>query len=118
MNAGVPKFEPILTAQEKREMRGQLFCQREFVGVDLAEADLRGARFVRTIIDTCNLEGADLRGALFIECDLRALVLRRAKFGENRFDGTILSDIVGLSDGARLSIERKGGEFQPPPSHR
>jgi uncharacterized protein YjbI with pentapeptide repeats len=113
MTAEVPTFERIFTALEKQELRDQLFRQREFAGVDLAGADLRGTSFVRTAIASCNLEGADLRGVHFIECDLHAVVMRDAVLGENRFDGTVLSDVVGLSEEARISIEHHGGAFLP-----
>jgi uncharacterized protein YjbI with pentapeptide repeats len=113
MTVEVSIFEPIFTAREKQELREQLFRQREFVGIDLAGADLRGTSFVRTTIASCNFEGADLRGVHFIECDLHDVVMRSAKWGENRFDGTVLSDVLGLSDAACISIERDGGAFQP-----
>lgn len=118
MRGDVWIFEPILTSREKRGMREQLFRHREFVGVDLSRADLRGTRFIGTAIDSCNLVGADLRGAVFIECHLHSVVLHGARLGENRFDGTVLSDIVGLSEEARLSIELKGGAFRPPRASR
>ncbi len=104
-------FERILTPQEKSELHGQVFRDRELVGVDLSGADLRQARFERVVLDKCNLTGADLRGAHFILCDLRFVVLVEARLGENRFDGTTLVEVAGLTADGRQLIERQGGAF-------
>jgi hypothetical protein len=50
----------------------------------------------------------------FIECLLHGVILRGTKLGENRFDGTVLRDVVGLSKLERLLIERSGGKLQRP----
>src|SRR4051812_19313424 len=107
-------FERILTVQEKRELQAEVFRNTELVGVDLSGADLRDARFESVVLTGCNLAGADLRGAHFVLCDLRYVVLDDAKLGDNRFYGTTLVEIVGLSEDDRLLIEREGGAFQHP----
>ena len=81
---------------------------REFVGVDFSAADLRDARFERTVLDRCNLMGADLRGAKFILCELRSVILVEARFEDSRFDGTTFVDALGLADASRVLIERAG----------
>lgn len=86
---------------------------RELVGVDFSGADLRDARFERTILDRCNLMGADLRGATFISCELRDVIFVDALFEDGRFDGTTIVDAVGLTDASRVLIERAGGALQP-----
>jgi uncharacterized protein YjbI with pentapeptide repeats len=105
-------FERILTTQEKTELRGNVFRDCELVGVDLAAADLREARFERVVLADCNLAGADLRGAHFVLCDLRGVVLKGAQLGDNRFDGTILVEVAGLTTDDRRLVERQGGAFQ------
>ena len=107
-------FEPILTSREKRELHHELFCDGEFVGVDLSGADLRNARFERTLLASCNLTGADLRGAQFVLCDVRSVDLTSAKLGENDFTGTMLMDVVGLTGEDQSLIKWAGGEFQHP----
>ncbi len=52
-------FELILTSREKRELHHELFRDRVLVGIDLSGADLHGARFEQTILESCNLAGAD-----------------------------------------------------------
>lgn len=114
MHAGLPAqpFEPILTPREKRELHHEIFRDRVLVGLDLSGADLRGARFERTILGSCNLAGADLRGAQFVLCDVRSVDLTSANLGENDFRGTMLMDVVGLSKEDRRLIECAGGAFQ------
>src|SRR5271167_1266394 len=106
-------FEPILTSREKRELRDEVFRRRALVGVDLADADLRGARFESVSLERCNLAGADLRGAQFIGCDLREVVLTATKLGDNRFHGTTVCGGIGLSEESRLAIIHAGGVVQP-----
>ena len=105
-------LEAILTLREKRELHHELFRDRALVDFDLSGADLRGARFERTILARCNLAGADLRGAHFILCDLRSVDLTSATVGDNDFRGTMLTEVMGLSDGDRCVIESAGGSFQ------
>jgi hypothetical protein len=105
-------FEPILTSREKRDLHHQVFRDRMLVGLDLSGADLRGTRFERTVLATCNLAGANLRGAQFILCDLRSVDLTNAGLGDNDFRGSMLTDIMGLSDGDRALIQESGGSFQ------
>lgn len=105
-------FEPILTSREKRELHHELFRDRTLVGLDLSGADLRGARFEGTVLTTCNLAGADLRGAKFILCDLRSVDLTNVNLGDNDFRGTMLTDIMGISDDERGLIQVSGGSFQ------
>ena len=115
MNTGMHAaltFEPILTSSEKRDLHHELFRDRTLVGLDLSGADLRGTRFEGTVLATCNLAGADLRGAQFILCDLRSVDLTNVNLGDNDFRGTMLMDIMGLSDGDRGLIEGSGGSFQ------
>jgi uncharacterized protein YjbI with pentapeptide repeats len=115
MNTGMPTaltFEPILTSREKRDLHHELFQDRTLVGLDLSGADLRGARFERTVLATCTLAGADLSGAQFILCELRSVDFTNAKFGENEFRGSMLTDVVGLSDGDRQLVQGAGGSFQ------
>lgn len=107
-------FECVLTTKEKAALRGATFANRELVGLDLSGADLRDARFERTVLVDCNLAGADLRGARLVLCDVRSVVFEDAVFGDNRFDGTTLVDVIGLGGAARTLIERSGGTFQPP----
>jgi uncharacterized protein YjbI with pentapeptide repeats len=115
MNHG-SDFESILTAREKRDLSNEVFRERDFVGVDLSGADLRGARFERVSLHACTLAGADLRGAHFIMCDLSQVLLGDAKLGDNRFYGTTLREVAGISDDARLTIVREGGVFLHPSS--
>lgn len=112
-------FERILTSGEKAALRGAVFANREFVGIDLSGADLRGARFDRTRLARCNLSRADLRGAHFNLCDLDEVVLADTLFGDNRFDGTSIVGAVGLSPPTRTLIEQWGAAVQPAhASHR
>jgi uncharacterized protein YjbI with pentapeptide repeats len=105
-------FEPILTSREKRDLHHEVFRDRMLVGLDLSGADLRGTRLERTVLATCNLAGANLRGAQFILCDLRSVDLTNAGLGDNDFRGSMLTDIMGLSDGDRALIQESGGSFQ------
>jgi uncharacterized protein YjbI with pentapeptide repeats len=106
-------FERIMTTGEKAALRGEVFASCELVGVDLSGADLREACFERARLIRCDLSGADLRGARFTLCNLRGLVVENAVFGENRFDGTILEEVVGLSSNTQELVVRGGGTFQP-----
>jgi len=107
-----PPLEPILTTHEKRELHDELFRNRVLVGLDLSGADLRNTRFEGTVLETCNLAGANLRGAQFIRCDVRSVDLTHAELGDNDFRGTMLVDVVGLSDEDRSLIHGAGGAFQ------
>ncbi len=107
-------FEAILTSREKRELHHEVFRERVFVGLDLSGADLRGARFEQTILESCNLAGADLRGAQFVLCEVRGVDLTSAQLGENDFRGTLLTSVPGLSAEDRTLIESAGGAFQQP----
>ena len=103
-------FESIFTSREKRNLRGEIFRELELVGMDLTGADLRGARFEKVLLERCDLTGADLRGAHFILCVLREVVMTDTKLGgDNRFYGTTICDVVGLSEEHRLAILRDGG---------
>jgi len=75
---------------------------------------LRGTRFERVQLEACDLTGADLRGAHFVRCALRSVLLTNARLGGNRFDGSVLTQVVGLSEEDRRSIEHDGGTFQRP----
>jgi uncharacterized protein YjbI with pentapeptide repeats len=112
MSEAAPPFERILTAREKSELGGRVFSDCEMIGVDLSGADLRGARFERVIFIKSTLAGADLRGANFILCELRFVVLTDTRLGDNRFDGTTLVEVAGLTAGERHAVERSGGAFQ------
>ncbi len=105
-------FESILTAGEKRELRAAVFRDQSLVGVDLSGADFRGARFERVQFEACDLTGADLRGAHFVRCVFRSVLMTSARLGGNRFDGSVLIQIVGLSEEDRLWIEHEGGTFR------
>jgi uncharacterized protein YjbI with pentapeptide repeats len=105
-------FERVLTTREKTELRGGVFRDCEWVGLDLSAADLRDAIFERVVLVDCTLAGADLRGAHFVLCDLRCVVLDDARLGDNRFDGTILVEVAGLTTDDRRLVERQGGAFQ------
>ena len=105
-------FEPILTSREKRDLHHERFLDRELVGVDLSGADLRSAHFERTLLASCNLSGADLRGARFVLCDVRSVDLTNVELGDNDFRGTMLMDVVGLSEESRTLIQSAGGAFQ------
>lgn len=107
------KFERILTPLEKRELRGQVFRDRDLVGVDLSGADLRNTRFENVRLASCNLAGADLRAARFVLCAFRDVVLSGARLGRNVFYGTTLTEIGGLNEDARRDVERAGGAFSP-----
>jgi uncharacterized protein YjbI with pentapeptide repeats len=106
------RFESVFSAEEKAALRDEVFMNREFVDVDFSGADLRGARFERTTLVRCNLAATDLRGARFNLCNLREVVLTDAVFGDNRFDGTMFVEAVGLNDVTRALIEHGGGSFQ------
>lgn len=108
-----PAFEKVLTAREKSELQHALFRHREVVGVDLANADLRGAHFDGVVLERCDLTGADLRGARFTLCELRDVVLAESILDGNRFDGSTFVDVVGLTASDRKVIEECGGTFQP-----
>jgi uncharacterized protein YjbI with pentapeptide repeats len=112
MSEATTLFERILTAREKTELAGQLVHDREIVGVDLSGADLRGAQFVRVVLDHCNLAGADLRGAHFIHCDLLFVVLSGVQTGDNRFVATTLVEAIGLPPDDRAAFERSGAVFR------
>ena len=112
-STGSAAFEKVLTAQEKRELKHSFFHHREVVGVDLANADLRGAHFEGVVLERCDLTGADLRGARFTLCELRDVVLAESILEDNRFDGTTFVDVVGLTAAHRRLIEECGGTFQP-----
>lgn len=106
-------FERVLTGEEKASLRGELFVDRELIGMDFSGADFRDALFEKTRLVQCSLAGADLRGASFKLCDLSAVDLAEAIFGDNRFDGTTFVDAMGLSASTRAMIEQGGGTFQP-----
>jgi hypothetical protein len=104
-------FEPILTSLEKRELRGPSFRERVLVGLDLSGADLRDARFEHTLLESCNLAHADLRGVLHV---LQPPPARAgARLGDNRFVGTTLTRIAGLTKDDCVAIQQAGGVFQP-----
>jgi uncharacterized protein YjbI with pentapeptide repeats len=107
------QYERILTTKEKSLLRGEAFKDRVLVGVDLSGADLRDARFERVVFRECTLDGADLRGTQFLLCDLHAVRLADARLGENRFAGTTLIDVEGLSESDRAIVQTAGGCFQP-----
>lgn len=104
---------PRTTLDSIGSLDGQ-FQSRALVDMDLSGADLRGARFESTVLIRCNLAGADLRGARFTLCELYGVVLTDAVFGDNRFDGTMLVDVIGLPESTRALIQKDGGTFQPP----
>lgn len=106
------RFESVLTAREKRDLAGELFCNRELVDLDFSGADLRGACFERSVLLRCSFAGADLRGARFLSCDLQSIDLADALLGGNRFDGTTLIEPVGVSASGREAIASAGGAFQ------
>ena len=105
-------FESVLTAREKRELAGEVFCNRELIELDFSGSDLRGACFERSVLLRCSFAGADLRGARFLSCDLESIVLADAVLGDNRFDGTTLVEAIGVSASAREAIASGGGAFQ------
>jgi hypothetical protein len=105
------KFERVLSLREKHALRGIVFRDRRIVGIDLAGADLRKARFLNVEIASCNLADTDLRGARFVACRLRDLVLCRARLGLNLFWGTTLTEIGGLSEEQRHAVVESGGMF-------
>jgi uncharacterized protein YjbI with pentapeptide repeats len=105
-------FESVLTAHEKRELAGELFCNRELVDLDFSGSDLRGARFERSIVVRCSFAGADLRGARFLSCNLQSIDLANALLEDTRFDGTMLVEVLGVSSSARDAISSGGGAFQ------
>jgi uncharacterized protein YjbI with pentapeptide repeats len=105
------RFEHILSSREKQELRGEVFRDRDLVGVDLSGADLRDARFENVQLVSCNLAGADLRSTQFVLCVFRDVVLSGALLGENLFYGTTLTEIGGLAEDARREVERTGGAF-------
>ena len=109
------KFEQVFSKAEKAALDGDLFLNYELVGIDLAGANLRGAHFERMTLVGCDFSGADLRGASFQDCELRAVVLADAIFEDNRFEGTRLIDVHGLSLPAEARIREGGGTF--PPAH-
>jgi uncharacterized protein YjbI with pentapeptide repeats len=110
----IPSHEHILTRNEKRDLRGELFRNIELVAVDLTDADLRDARFERVVLRGCDLANADLRGAHFVLCELTSVAFHNVRLGDNRFYGTTLADVAGLSDDDQRLVERVGGVFQPP----
>lgn len=115
MQVAVPAhspFEPIFTTREKRELHHERFADRELVGVDLSGADLRSTRFERTVLASSSLAGADLRGAEFVLCDLRSVDFSGVELGDTDFRGTMLTDVVGLSEESRALIVTAGGAFQ------
>jgi uncharacterized protein YjbI with pentapeptide repeats len=107
------KFEPILTSREKRELTGASFCQRELVELDFSGADLRGARFEQSVLVRCSFAGADLRGARFLSCDLHSIDFADAVLGDNRFDGTTIVDVGGMTATMTTIVADAGGTFQP-----
>lgn len=107
-----PPLETILTSREKRELHDELFRDRVLVGLELSGADLQNARFEGTLLEACNLAGANLRGAQFISCDLRSVDLTSVELGGNDFRGTMLMEVVGLSERDRSLIQDAGGAFQ------
>jgi uncharacterized protein YjbI with pentapeptide repeats len=111
-HVGELRFEPILTSQEKRELHHEVFRGRVFIGLDLTDADFRGARFEASVIVTCNLARADLRGAELVLCDLRSVDLTGALLGDNDFRGSVFMDVLGLSDADRRLVQESGGSFQ------
>jgi uncharacterized protein YjbI with pentapeptide repeats len=104
--------EHVLTAQEKTTLRGELFINRELVGLDLSGSDLRDARFEHMVLNECSLAGADLRGARFVHCHLRGVDLSGALLSESRFDGTMFDDSVVMMASDRAHIECTGGTFR------
>jgi hypothetical protein len=107
------KFERVLSFDEKRGLRGSVFRDRHLAGIDFGGADLQSALFLGVELRSCSFEGADLRGARFIVCILHDVVFSRARFGENLFDGTTLTEIGGLSEEQRRQVVQSGGAFVP-----
>jgi uncharacterized protein YjbI with pentapeptide repeats len=106
-------FERVFSEEEKAGLRGEVFVNRELLGVDLAAADLRAAHFKCTLLERCDLRSADLRGTHFILCDFHRVDLTGAVFGETRFDGSTFVDTLGVDDRLRALIEGGGGTFLP-----
>ena len=111
-------FEAILTLREKRELTGEMFCNRELIDLDFSGADLRGALFEKSVLLRCSFAGADLRGARFLSCDLHCVDLGDAVLGDNRFDGTTLVEPIGLTPAASKLVADAGGTFQPDKASR
>jgi uncharacterized protein YjbI with pentapeptide repeats len=108
----IDAYEAILTPTEKSELREEVFRDRALVGMDFTGADLSGARFVRMLIVRCSFRGADLRGAHFVMCDLREVDVHEAKLGDNRFYGTTMRGVTGLSDEDKREVVAKGAVIQ------
>jgi uncharacterized protein YjbI with pentapeptide repeats len=102
---------PVFTRGEKAELYRHVFCVAELDEVDFSGADLRGARFER-----CSLRGAIFSGSLligveFLGCDLRCADFSGAVLAKNRFDGSWLIGVAGLSPTALEQARNSGGLF-------
>src|SRR5215813_6540145 len=100
----------ILTEAEKRTvLLGGRFAFRRFMGVDLAgaifrQADLQGAKFVRSDLHEADFRQANLRGAVFSFCDLH-----KADFTDACLEGASFRTSFGLSPAMWDYIHSHGG---------
>jgi hypothetical protein len=100
----------ILTETEKRTVLvGGRFAFRRFTGVDLAgasfrQAELEGAKFVRSDLCGADFHQANLRGAVFSFCDLH-----RADFTDACLEGANFRTSFGLSPAVYGYIRSRGG---------
>jgi uncharacterized protein YjbI with pentapeptide repeats len=112
MNAPIA-YEAILTAHEKSDLRHQSFRGCDLAGIDLRGADLRAARFDHVCLERCDLTGADLRGAHFLACTLLDVVMTGVTLENNRFDGTVLCGVTGLTEEDWVAVVAAGGAVRP-----
>jgi len=107
-----PSFVVIFTENEKREeLRGHVFREAHFDGVDFSRADLSFARFENVTLTACNFARANLRGASFVRCDLRWSTFERVRFAKNHFELAFFAGCTGLIGAQRRYVERHGGTF-------
>jgi len=74
------------------------FAFMDLSGVDLSNADLRGAIFVETDLSGANLEGANFGGATLINVDLTGAKLSGADFGGSEINSVNLNG-ASIQDG-------------------
>ena len=96
------------TPPPRRSLRGRIYRSESLDGADFSNTDLRGARFEYASLRESTFAGADLRAVDFLNCDLAGASLENVLLGGNRFDGSRLTDVVGLSDEQADYAVRRG----------
>lgn len=109
----------ILTAREKRLLRGRAWNGLTFRYADFSRADFRNARFDRVVFIHCSLAQVDFRGAECTDCRFVACDFGATVFGGNLFRDSVFRSSRRLPPDAVTLICSHGGRVvETPPSTR